>query len=218
MTVSMDENRAGVVVNDGPVHGRPSAAKEPKSVQLPHWPEPTVTVDQSLLDSSVYMRDTVKTMRDAELSLLKMLTEQGQAGPGDVRPEEAARCPHLRHALVPGVAGPVHADRQRGVLGGARQGRARAPHPARAHQGQARDAVRASVQEAHGAVRYAHRVQPHRVILRGHGAHEILPYLKRTLNLADAEVLSVEEAKSKDLSVLTKALIESAEPGNPAFE
>ena len=48
--------------------------------------------------------------------------------------------------------------------------------------------------------------------------HEILPYLKRTLNLQDAEVLLVEDAKSKDLTVLTKALVESAEPGNPAFE
>ena len=48
--------------------------------------------------------------------------------------------------------------------------------------------------------------------------HEILPYLKRTLSLEDAEVLLVEDVKSKDLSVLTKALIETAEPGNPAFE
>ena len=48
--------------------------------------------------------------------------------------------------------------------------------------------------------------------------HEILPYLKRTLNLQDAEVLIADEAKSKDVSVLTKTLIESAEPGNPAFE
>ena len=48
--------------------------------------------------------------------------------------------------------------------------------------------------------------------------HEILPHLKRTLNLNDAEVLLVDNAKSNDLSVLTKALLESAEPGNPAFE
>lgn len=48
--------------------------------------------------------------------------------------------------------------------------------------------------------------------------HEILPYLKRTLNLEDAEVHLADDAKQKDLSTLTKALIESAEPGNPAFE
>ena len=48
--------------------------------------------------------------------------------------------------------------------------------------------------------------------------HEILPYLKRTLNLTDAEVMLVEDAKPQEQSALTKALLESAEPGNPAFE
>ena len=48
--------------------------------------------------------------------------------------------------------------------------------------------------------------------------HEILPYLKRTLNLTDAEVLLVEDVRKKDLSALTTTLVESAEPGNPAFE
>ena len=48
--------------------------------------------------------------------------------------------------------------------------------------------------------------------------HELVPYLKRTLNLVDAEVLLVEEAKSKELSAITQSLVESAEPGNPAFE
>ncbi|RDX44991.1 hypothetical protein OH76DRAFT_1421083 [Lentinus brumalis] len=66
-------------------------------------------------------------------------------------------------------------------------------------------------QEAHDAVWCAHRVSPHHALSEVKVLHEILPYLKRTLNLADAEVLSVEEAKSKDLSVLTKALVESAE-------
>lgn len=55
--------------------------KEPKSVQLAQWPEPSTPVDQSILDSAVYMRGTIKTMRDAELSLLKKMGKgkQGQA-------------------------------------------------------------------------------------------------------------------------------------------
>lgn len=55
--------------------------KEPKSVQLAQWPELTVPVDQTILDSAVYMRGTIKTMRDAELSLLKKMNKgkQGQA-------------------------------------------------------------------------------------------------------------------------------------------
>lgn len=55
--------------------------KEPQSVQLARWPEPTVAVDQSVIDSAVYMRGAIKTMRDAELSLLKKMNKgrQGQA-------------------------------------------------------------------------------------------------------------------------------------------
>ena len=62
--------------------------KEPKSVQYARWPEPTAAVDQSILDSAVYMRGAIKTMRDAELSLLKKMNKgkQGQATYDPKRP------------------------------------------------------------------------------------------------------------------------------------
>ena len=44
---------------------------------------------------------------------------------------------------------------------------------------------------------------------------EILPYLKRTLNLVNVDVFSVEDANSKGF---TKMIVDGAEPGNPAFE
>lgn len=47
---------------------------------------------------------------------------------------------------------------------------------------------------------------------------EILPYLKKSLNLTDAEVLSVEEARTKEGRGFTKSIIDSSEPGSPAFE
>lgn len=48
---------------------------------------------------------------------------------------------------------------------------------------------------------------------------ELLPYLKKSLNLVDAEVLSVEEAiKHVDEPGYTKSIIEASEPGSPAFE
>jgi len=48
---------------------------------------------------------------------------------------------------------------------------------------------------------------------------ELLPYLKKTLNLVDAEVISVEEAKAHEGEPgYTKAIIETSEPGAPAFE
>lgn len=55
--------------------------KEPKSVQLARWPEVTRPIDRVIVDSGAYMRGLIKTMRDAELSLLKKMNKgkQGQA-------------------------------------------------------------------------------------------------------------------------------------------
>jgi leucyl-tRNA synthetase len=50
---------------------------------------------------------------------------------------------------------------------------------------------------------------------------EVLPYLKRTLNLVDVEVLSVEEALAHvegGKAGYSRSIIESSEPGSPAFE
>lgn len=47
---------------------------------------------------------------------------------------------------------------------------------------------------------------------------DLLPYLKKSLNLLDAEVLMVDEALAKEGPGYTKTIIESAEPGKPAFE
>ena len=50
---------------------------------------------------------------------------------------------------------------------------------------------------------------------------EILGYLKKSLNLVDAEVLTVDEAlvRSEGSSQgYSKMIIESSEPGTPAFE
>ena len=62
--------------------------KEPQSVQLARWPAPAAAVDRSVLDAAAYMRGTIKTMRDAELSLLKKMNKgkQGQATYDPKRP------------------------------------------------------------------------------------------------------------------------------------
>lgn len=44
---------------------------------------------------------------------------------------------------------------------------------------------------------------------------EILPYIKKSLNLVDAEVFLIEEAREKGFS---SVIVEGAEPGAPAFE
>ena len=48
---------------------------------------------------------------------------------------------------------------------------------------------------------------------------EILPYLKRSLNLVDADIFSVEDALSKAGEAgFNKQIIAGAEPGSPDFE
>lgn len=48
---------------------------------------------------------------------------------------------------------------------------------------------------------------------------EVVLYLKKSLNLVDAEILSVDEARAKEGEVgYTKSIIDSSEPGSPAFE
>ena len=48
---------------------------------------------------------------------------------------------------------------------------------------------------------------------------ELLPYLKKSLNLVDAEVMSVDEAYSHEGEAgYTKSIIDTSEPGAPAFE
>lgn len=55
--------------------------KNPTSVQLALWPKPTNPVDQAIIDAGQYMRETIKTIRDAEISLLKMMSKnKGKKG------------------------------------------------------------------------------------------------------------------------------------------
>ena len=49
--------------------------------------------------------------------------------------------------------------------------------------------------------------------------NELSPYLKKSLNLVDAEVMSVDEAYAHEGEAgYTKSIIDTSEPGAPAFE
>lgn len=56
-----------------------SLLHEPKSIQLALWPEPSHPVDKVIVDSGVYMRNTVKRIRDAELNIMKKI-DKGKKG------------------------------------------------------------------------------------------------------------------------------------------
>jgi leucyl-tRNA synthetase len=49
--------------------------QEPLSVQLAKWPTPVTPVDTVIIESGAYMRATVKTIRDAEISFLKAMAK-----------------------------------------------------------------------------------------------------------------------------------------------
>lgn len=55
---------------------------EPKSIQLALWPTPPTPSDRTLLESAEYMRGTVKSIRDAEISLMKILAKASSRGKG----------------------------------------------------------------------------------------------------------------------------------------
>jgi leucyl-tRNA synthetase len=47
---------------------------------------------------------------------------------------------------------------------------------------------------------------------------QLSPYLKRSLNLVDVDIVLAEEVAGKDGPGYTKHIIELAEPGNPSYE
>jgi leucyl-tRNA synthetase len=55
--------------------------KEPCSVQLALWPDPGRAADKTNIETGVYMRGTLKTIRDAEITLLKRM-QKGKKGKG----------------------------------------------------------------------------------------------------------------------------------------
>lgn len=55
---------------------------ESQSIQLARWPDPARTADRTLIEAGAYMRSTLKTIRDAETTLLKKL-QKGKKGKPD---------------------------------------------------------------------------------------------------------------------------------------
>ena len=61
---------------------QPSILKNPQSIQFALWPTPSKPVDRTLIEAGSYMRETIKTIRDAEVSLLKMMSKvKGKKAP-----------------------------------------------------------------------------------------------------------------------------------------
>ena len=65
--------------------------EEPRSVQLAHWPTPSKPVDRALLDSGVYIRGIIKSIREAEGQFLKKLGKSRGGAAFDPRKPKSVR-------------------------------------------------------------------------------------------------------------------------------
>ncbi|KAN0141985.1 hypothetical protein V8E53_000447 [Lactarius tabidus] len=198
--------------------------QHPTSIQHARWPTPSRAVDVPTIEAGAYMRTLVKTVRDAELTLLKKLGK-AKGGPPPFDPKKpravrvyvATRFPEWQDACVQAVqaawdpvAARVDDARVRAVL---------------MERGLIKDKrampfvqlFKKRIAEF-GAETAFKRTLP---FVETDVLREVLPYLKRTLNLVDVEVLSVEDALAHleaSKTGYSRMIIESSEPGSPAFE
>lgn len=63
---------------------------KPQSIQLASWPTPTSAVDAAVVEAGNYMRGTIKTIRDAELNLIKKMS-RGKTSSYDPKKPKAVR-------------------------------------------------------------------------------------------------------------------------------
>ncbi|KAH7909984.1 hypothetical protein BJ138DRAFT_1127238 [Hygrophoropsis aurantiaca] len=199
--------------------------QEPKSIQLALWPEPPRPVDRTVLEAGIYMRGTLKTIRDAETNLLKRM-QKGKKGkdggpppfnpklPKSVNIYVATKFPEWQDICVQAVkdsytesTGQTDDVNVREIL---------------TTKGLIKDkrampfiqAFKKRISEF-GATTAFRRTLP---FSESQVLAQLLPYLKKSLNLVDAEVFSVEEALQKEGPGFAQTIIESSEPGSPAFE
>ncbi|KAJ3773317.1 hypothetical protein FB446DRAFT_733499 [Lentinula raphanica] len=200
--------------------------KKPTSIQLARWPTPSKSVDRTLIEVGQYMRGTVKMIRDAELALVRMLSKNKGKGKGatasfdpkkpkSVRVYVATSFPAWQESCVQAVkdaydseADKVDDAKVRALLteSGLIKNKLAMPFiqafKKRMAQFGAQTAFRRTLPFSEKTV-----------------LTELLPYLKKTLNLVDAEIMSVDEAHAKEGEAgYTKSIIDSSEPGSPAFE
>jgi len=202
-----------------------SLLQEPKSIQLARWPEPSHRVDKAIVDSGVYMRNTVKMIRDAELNMMKKINKgkRGKDGsdapfdpkkPKSVRIYVATKFPEWQDACVQAAkdayveeADKVDDVKVRELLmeNGLIKDKRAMPFIHLFKKRMAEFGTQAAFR----------RTLPFSEITV---LSEITPYLKKTLNLVDVDVFSVEDARAKAGPGYTRMIIDSAEPGSPAFE
>lgn len=204
--------------------------KEPKSIQLALWPTPSSPVDRTLLESAEYMRGTVKSIRDAEISLMKMLAKvKGKKNAVETQPIFDPKKPKAVRIYV-ATSFPEWQDTCVGIVQEAYEKEGDKVDDAKVKEllvkkGLIKDKRAMPFIQAfkkrmaqYGAQTAFNRTLP---FSESEVLRELAPYLKKSLSLESVEILSVEEALQKAQGGepgFTRVLIEGSEPGAPAFE
>ncbi|KAF8522737.1 hypothetical protein BU17DRAFT_86642 [Hysterangium stoloniferum] len=192
---------------------------EPKSVQLARWPKPEQPVDRTILDSGVYIRTIVKSVRESEGQLLKKLKNKGDA-PYDPRKQKsiriyvATRFPEWQEKTVQVVKESY--DPKEGKVDDAKI------RQALSKIGLMKDkrvmpfvqSMKVRITKFGGETAF-NRALP---FAEGPVLKEVLPYLKRNVGFVDADVWTVEDARAQTDAGFAKTIIDTAEPGAPAFQ
>lgn len=91
---------------------------KPHSIQRALWPTPSSAVDAAAVEAGNYMRGTIKTIRDAELMLIKKMS-RGKSSPYDpkrpkaVRVYVASRFPEWQNECIDAVKGAYDSETQK---------------------------------------------------------------------------------------------------------
>lgn len=211
---------------------------ESKSIQLALWPEIPRPVDRGVLHAGQYMRGTIKMIRDSELAMLKKMAKSKSTPfdpkkPKSVRiyvskqfPEWQNRCVEVVKEAYVEEKDKVDDQKVRELL--AAQGlikdkRAmpfvqnfKVVYHSYVTMGFTKEILDTQKTIAQFGARTAfQRTLP---FSEAKVLNELLPYLKKSLNLVEVEVWMVDDALQKNEPGFSKTIIESAEPGNPAFE
>ncbi|KAI6118488.1 hypothetical protein EDD16DRAFT_1585150 [Pisolithus croceorrhizus] len=158
--------------------------REPKSIQLALWPDPGRPADRAVIEAGIYMRSTLKTIRDAETTLLKKM-QKGKKGKADgplfdpklpksVRIYVASQFPEWQDACVQAIKDSYSAETDK-----------------------VDDVKVRTILTENG-------------MIKDKRAMPFVQAFKKSLNLVDVEVLSVEQALQRQGP--------GSEPGSPAFE
>ncbi|TFL03231.1 hypothetical protein BDV98DRAFT_527824 [Pterulicium gracile] len=200
--------------------------KEPKSIQLASWPTPSSAVDRTTIEIGTYMRSTAKNIRDAEAALIKKLSKLKSKGgasgpiydskkPKSVRIYVSSSFPQWQESCVQIVkecynesSSAIDDAKIRQLLNERGLGKDKQCMPFI-------QALKKRIAQTGASVAFRRSLAFSEVTV----LTELRSYLIKNLGLVDAEVLTVEDARSKaGQPGFTSNIIESAEPGSPACE